>query len=100
MTDAATTSLVTADQLRSFIERFERLAEEKKALVEDMKEVFAEAKSAGFDTKIMRQVIRLRRMNEADRHEQEELLNVYMRALGMLADTPLGEAALRAVRDC
>ena len=70
MTDAATTSLVTADQLRSFIERFERLAEEKKALVEDMKEVFAEAKSAGFDTKIMRQVIRIRKMNEADLQEQ------------------------------
>ena len=87
-------------QLRSFIERIERLEEEKKALGEDIKEVYAEAKSEGFDTKIMRQVIRLRKMNEADRHEQEELLNVYMRALGMLADTPLGEAALRAVRDC
>ena len=95
-----TDSPVTADQLRSFIERIERLEEEKKVLGEDIKEVYAEAKSAGFDTKIMRQVIRLRRMNEADRHEQEELVDVYMRALGMLADTPLGEAALRAVRDC
>lgn len=86
MTDSPVTAGVTADQLRSFIERLERLSEEKKALSEDMKEVFAEAKSAGFDTKIMRQILRIRGMDEADLHEQEELLDVYKRALGMLPD--------------
>lgn len=80
------TAGVTADQLRSFIERIEHLESEKKALAEDIKEVYAEAKSEGFDTKIMRQVIRIRRMDEAARREQEELITVYERALGMLPD--------------
>ena len=65
MTDSNVTSGVTADQLRSFIERLERLASEKAAIAEDMKEVFAEAKSEGFDTKIMRQILRIRGMNES-----------------------------------
>lgn len=86
MTDSAVTSGITADQLRSFIERLERLASEKAAIAEDMKEVFAEAKSEGFDTKIMRQILRIRGMNEADLQEQEELIEVYKRALGMLPD--------------
>lgn len=86
MTDSTVTSGVTADQLRSFIERLERLASEKAAIAEDMKEVFAEAKSEGFDTKIMRQILRIRGMNEADLQEQEELIEVYKRALGMLPD--------------
>ncbi len=86
MTDSPVVSIVTADQLRSFIERIERLEEEKKALGEDIKEVYAEAKGEGFDTKVMRQVIRIRRMDEADLHEQEELIDVYKRALGMLPD--------------
>ncbi|MBK8246137.1 MAG: DUF2312 domain-containing protein [Gemmatimonadetes bacterium] len=86
MTDIPATAGVTADQLRSFIDRLERLSEEKRALSEDMKEVFAEAKSAGFDTKIMRQILRIRGMDEADLHEQEELLEVYKRALGMAPD--------------
>ncbi|WP_374440619.1 DUF2312 domain-containing protein [Stella sp.] len=84
--ESVVTSGVTADQLRSFVERIERLEEEKKALSEDIKEVYAEAKSEGFDTKIMRQVIRIRKMNEADLQEQEELIEVYKRALGMLPD--------------
>ena len=83
MTDSPIVAGVGADQLRSFIERIERLEEEKKALSEDIKEVYAEAKSEGFDTAIMRQVIRIRKMNEADLQEQEELLEVYKRALGM-----------------
>jgi len=84
--ESVVTAGVTADQLRSFVERIERLEEEKKALAEDIKEVYAEAKSEGFDTKIMRQVIRIRKMNEADLQEQEELIDVYKRALGMLPD--------------
>ena len=83
------------DHLRSFIERIERLEEEKKALGEDIKEVYSEAKANGFDTKIMRQVIRIRKMDQDDRDEQEALLETYLNALGMLKGTPLGEAALR-----
>jgi uncharacterized protein (UPF0335 family) len=75
---------IAGDRLKSFIERIERLEEERRALSADIKEVFAEAKGTGFDTKIMRQVIRLRRMDKDDLDEQETLLDVYRRALGML----------------
>jgi uncharacterized protein (UPF0335 family) len=75
---------VAAERLKSFVERIERLEEEKRALAEDVKEVYSEAKGAGFDVKTMRQIIRLRRMDEQDRDEQEALLDTYMRALGML----------------
>ncbi|HUI33915.1 MAG TPA: DUF2312 domain-containing protein [Stellaceae bacterium] len=75
---------IAGDRLKSFIERIERLEEERRALGADIKEVYAEAKGTGFDTKIMRQVIRLRRMDKDDLDEQETLLDVYRRALGML----------------
>lgn len=71
------------DQLRSFIERVERLEEEKAALSTDIREVYSEAKATGFDTKTMRQVIRLRKLDTADRQEQEAILDLYMSALGM-----------------
>jgi len=74
---------VAADRLRAFIERIERLEEEKAALTADVREVYAEAKSVGFDVKVMRQVVRLRKMDTADRRELEELLDLYMGALGM-----------------
>ncbi len=74
---------VAADQLRSFIERVERLAEEKATLTEDIREVFAEAKMTGFDTKAMRQLIKLRKMESASREEQAEILKLYAHALGM-----------------
>jgi uncharacterized protein (UPF0335 family) len=74
---------VSSDQLRSYIERIERLGEEKAALAADIREVFAEAKGNGFDVKIMRQAIRLRKLDKDDRDEQEALLDLYMRALGM-----------------
>ena len=74
---------VSSDQLRSYIERIERLGEEKAALAADIREVFAEAKGNGFDVKIMRQAIRLRKLDKHDRDEQEALLDLYMRALGM-----------------
>lgn len=70
--------------LRSFIERVERLEEEKKALVDDIKDVYAEAKGGGFDTKIMRRVVRLRKQDRDKRREEEELLDCYLAALGML----------------
>lgn len=75
---------IAGDRLRSFIERIERLEEEKRTLAEDIKEVFAEAKGSGFDTKIMRQIIKIRRMDKDDLDEQETLLDIYKRALGML----------------
>lgn len=72
---------IAADRLRSLIERIERLEEEKVAISSDIRDVFAEAKSAGFDPKIMRAIIKLRKMNAADRDEQECLLDTYRRAL-------------------
>jgi uncharacterized protein (UPF0335 family) len=75
---------IAGDRLKSFIERIERLEEERKALSNDIKEVYAEAKGTGFDTKVMRQVIRLRRMDKDDLDEQETLIDIYKRALGML----------------
>jgi uncharacterized protein (UPF0335 family) len=71
------------DQLRSLIERVERLEEERTALSADIREVYAEAKGNGFDTKILRQVVRLRKLDRADRQEQEAILDLYMSALGM-----------------
>ncbi len=74
---------VSADQLRSFVERIERLEEEKAALGSDIREVYAELKAMGFDPKIVRQVIRLRKMDRSELQEQEALLDTYMSALGM-----------------
>jgi uncharacterized protein (UPF0335 family) len=74
---------IAAEQLRSFVERIERLEDEKKALADDIRDVFAQAKGSGFDLKVLRQVIRLRKLNNADRQEQETLLDIYKRALGM-----------------
>ena len=77
---------VAAGQLRSYIERIERLEEEKAALLADIREVYAEAKGTGFDAKIMRQLIRLRRLDSADLQEQEALLDLYKSAVGMGAE--------------
>ncbi|MEX2643748.1 MAG: DUF2312 domain-containing protein [Acetobacterales bacterium] len=74
---------VAADRLRSFVERIERLEEERAALSADIREVYSEAKGTGFDGKVLRQVIRIRKLDQSDRQEQEELLDVYKRALGM-----------------
>ncbi|MAB14961.1 DUF2312 domain-containing protein [Parvibaculum sp.] len=75
---------VAQDQLRSIVERIERLEEEKAAIVNDIKEVYAEAKGNGFDTKTLRQVVRLRKQDKAERQEQEAVLELYMHALGMV----------------
>jgi uncharacterized protein (UPF0335 family) len=84
---------VAGAQLKSLIERIERLEEEKRALGEDIKEVYAEAKGTGFEPKIMRQIIKIRKMDQDEHDEQESLLDVYKRALGML---PASEAAAQA----
>ena len=74
---------IPADRLRQFIERIERLEEEKAALAADVREIYAEAKSVGFDPKVMRQIIKLRKMDTADQQELEALIDVYKHALGM-----------------
>lgn len=73
----------TDDRLRLLIERIERLEEEKKGIADDIRDVFAEAKAAGYDTKIMRKVISLRRMKPDERSEEETILDTYKAALGM-----------------
>jgi uncharacterized protein (UPF0335 family) len=74
---------IAADQLRLFIERIERLEEEKKGIVDDIRDVYAEAKANGYDAKIMRQIVRLRRMETHVRQEADALLETYRKALGL-----------------
>lgn len=74
---------IAADQLRSYIERIERLEEEKQALAADIREVYAEAKSGGFEPKIMRRLVRLRKMDQSDRQEEDHLLELYRQAVGV-----------------
>ena len=74
----------TDDRLRLLIERVERLEEEKKGTADDIRDVYAEAKAVGYDAKIMRQIVRLRKMKPDDRSEQEMILDTYKNALGML----------------
>lgn len=74
---------IASERLRTIIERIEQLEEEKAALAEDIREIFSEAKAAGFDVKILRQVIRLRKLDNSDRQEQEAILDLYKRALDM-----------------
>jgi uncharacterized protein (UPF0335 family) len=80
---AETAQTVAAGQLRAFIERVERLEEEKQTIADDIKEVFAEAKGTGFDVKAMREIIRLRRKDQNERQEEESILDLYKAALGM-----------------
>ena len=80
---------VAGEQLKSFIERIERLEEEKRALSGDIKEVYAEAKGTGFEPKIMRQIIKIRKMDKEEVDEEESLLDLYKRALGMMPGAEL-----------
>ena len=82
--------VVSSGQLRQYMEKIERLEEEKAELANAIREVFAEAKGNGFDVKIMRQVLKMRKMKQEDLMEQEELLTLYMQALGMV---PAAKAA-------
>ncbi|PWR22157.1 DUF2312 domain-containing protein [Zavarzinia compransoris] len=74
---------IAGEQLRQFVARIERLEEEKAALAADIREVYAEAKGNGFDTKVLRQVIRLRKIDKAERQEMDAILELYLEALGM-----------------
>ena len=80
---------VAGEQLKSFIERIERLEEEKRALSGDIKEVYAEAKGTGFEPKVMRQIIKIRKMDKEELDEAESLLDLYKRALGMMPGAEL-----------
>ncbi|MFS8180860.1 DUF2312 domain-containing protein [Pseudovibrio denitrificans] len=82
---------VAADQLRAFIERIERLEEEKKVLADDIKDVYAEAKGNGFDVKVMRKLVSLRKRKPHEREEEETILDLYLHALGMAG--PVSEDA-------
>ena len=78
------TTTIARDQLKAIVERIERLEEEKQALAGDIRDVYAEAKANGFDTKTLRQVIRMRKLEANERQEQEALLDLYLNALGMI----------------
>lgn len=81
--DSPTSETVASGQLRAFIERIERLEEEKKTIADDIKDVYAEAKGSGFDAKAMRTIIRLRKQEDAERQEAEAMIDLYKEALGM-----------------
>ena len=85
---------VAAERLMSIVERIEKLEDERKLLQANIKDIYTEAKSAGYDVKVLRMVIASRKKDQAEWEEQQMLLETYMKALGQLADTPLGKAAL------
>jgi uncharacterized protein (UPF0335 family) len=86
--------MTSNNQLKAFVERLEKLEEERATISEDIKEVLSEAKSSGFDPKIIKKILSLRKQDAKKRAEEQAVLAVYMDALGMLADTPLGKAAV------
>lgn len=88
---------VSSDQLRSVIERIEQLEEEKKSIADDIRDVYAEAKGNGFDVKALRAIVRRRKADQQKLAEQEAVIETYMAALGDLADTPLGQAAVARI---
>jgi uncharacterized protein (UPF0335 family) len=92
--NTGTATRFAKEQLRSIIERIERLEEEKKTIADDIRDVYAEAKGNGFDVKALRTIVRLRKQDANERAEQETILETYMQALGMLAGTPLGDSAV------
>lgn len=83
------------NQLQALVERIESLEEDKASVMSDIKDVYAEAKSNGFDPKILKKVVALRKKAKAERDQEQVMIDLYMRELGMLADTPLGQAAIK-----
>ena len=90
--------MTTNNQIKAIVERIEKLEEEKAVIAEDIKEVYSEAKGSGFDPKIIKKIIALRKQDAKKRAEEQALLAVYMDALGMLAGTPLGQAAMASFK--
>jgi len=97
--DMAKTGPITADRLKSFIERIERLEEERAAISGDVRDVYAEAKGVGYDVKTMRKVVQIRKLDAAERAEQEALLDVYLHALGMVDRIEARAAAGESARE-
>ena len=91
MSDANVQTMVAQGQLRSIFERIERLEEEKKTIADDIKEVYAEAKANGFDTKILRKVVTLRKKDTTEREEEQAMIDLYLNALGMLPEADAAE---------
>ena len=89
---------MTNNQLQSIVERIEKLEAEKRAIANDIKDVYSEAKGTGFDPKILRKIVTLRKQDADKRREEQALIATYMSALGMLADTPLGQAAIERAK--
>ena len=87
--------MTTNNQIKSIVDRIERLEESKAEIQSDIKDVYAEAKGNGFDVKALRTIVRMRKQDANERAEQETILETYMVALGMLAGTPLGDAAMQ-----
>lgn len=94
MSDIGHNSGFASDQLKSIIDRIERLEDEKSELSEQIKDIYTESKGNGYDVKALRTIIRLRKQDAGERAEQEAILETYMAALGMLSDLPLGQAAI------
>ena len=90
----AVTQLQANNQIKSIVDRIERLEEEKKGISDDIREIFAEAKNNGYDIPALREILRIRKMEADKRAERESIMEIYMQALGMLADLPLGQAAV------
>ena len=84
-------TMVAREQLRSVVERIERLEEEKKGIADDIREVYGEAKANGYDTKVLRQIISIRKQDLNERQEQDAVRDLYLHALGMIPDTGLSE---------
>ena len=87
---------MTNDKLKSYVERIEKLEEEKAALAADIKDVYTEAKSTGFDANALKKIIAIRKKGQDKHKEEQQMIALYMKELGMLADTPLGKAAIEA----
>jgi len=85
---------MTNNQIKSIVERVERMEEEKLAITTDISEIYKEAKANGFDTKIIKKIVAMRKKDANKLAEEQAIMDVYMAALGMLADTPLGQAAI------
>lgn len=100
-TETVSVDAVAQDQIRAFVERIERMEEEKASVAADIKEIFAEAKGNGFDTKALRRVIKLRKMDQGEREQQDALVDLYMVALGMIP-APIehdGKSPLESLRE-
>ena len=90
---------MTNNQIKAFIERVEKMEEEKAAIATDISEIYKEAKSNGFDVKIIRKIVAMRKKDANKLAEEQAIMDTYLAALGMLADTPLGQASMERARN-